>query len=123
MTDPTVTALFETAEPGIRALAEGCRAFVLGVLPDGIRETVGGTDIGYGWSSGYTGLICVLALHANWVTLGVAGGAELPDPHNLMRGSGKRHRHVRITQPADLERDGLRELLTAAAGLARPAGR
>jgi hypothetical protein len=118
--DPAVTALLSAAEPDVRPLVEGARALVLDVLPDGVHETVGGADVGYGWTRGYTDLICVIGVHARWVTLGIADGAALPDPHGLLRGAGKRHRHVRVAELADLQRDGLRELLAAAAA-AHPA--
>jgi hypothetical protein len=62
--------------------------------------------------------------HANWVNLGFHLGALLPDPDGLLRGDGKRIRHVRIAQPADLEAAGIRELLRAAIELAeRPEGK
>ena len=98
----------------VRELAMSTRAFVLEVLPADVLETVGGTDIGYGRTRGYTGLICVISLHQRWVNLGVAHGTDLPDPEGLLQGTGKRHRHVRIAVAADLERPGLRELLEAA---------
>ena len=41
-------------------------------------------------------------------------GAELPDPHDLLSGKGKRMRSVRVTRAADLEREGLTALIRAA---------
>ena len=52
--------------------------------------------------------------HANWVNLGFNFGALLPDPHRLLRGEGKWIRHVRISQAADLNAPGVRELIRAA---------
>ena len=40
--------------------------------------------------------------------------ASLPDPAHLLQGTGKRHRHVKLTTPADLAAPALRELLEAA---------
>jgi len=90
------------------------RELVRAVLPPEVIETVDGSDIGYGWTRGYTGLICVISLHARWVNLGLADGAGLPDPTGLLQGSGKRHRFVRIAAVEDLGRPGLRELLQGA---------
>lgn len=84
------------------------------VLPEGVLETVDGGDVGYGWTRGYTSLICVLSVYNRWVNLGLPNGADLPDPEGYLQGTGKRHRHVRITTAADLDRAGLRELLEAA---------
>lgn len=62
----------------------------------------------------------MIGVHARWVNLGLADGAHLPDPAGLMQGSGKRHRFVRIATPADLERDGLQDLLKAASAAHPP---
>ena len=43
-------------EPGVRALAEEAQRVVREVLPPEAVETVDGNDIGYGWTTGYTGL-------------------------------------------------------------------
>ncbi len=52
--------------------------------------------------------------HANWVNLGFNFGSHLPDPDGLLRGEGKLIRHVRIAQAADLDAQGVRELVRAA---------
>jgi hypothetical protein len=114
VTNPDVDQLLASVSAEVRELARQTRALILDVLPAEILETVGGTDIGYGWTRGYKGLICVINVHAGWVNLGLADGAKLPDPAGLLQGTGKRHRHVRISTLADLERPELRELLEAA---------
>jgi hypothetical protein len=47
-----------------------------------------------GHSPGYKGGVCVLILSQKGVTLALVGGASLSDPHGLLAGSGKVHRHV-----------------------------
>jgi hypothetical protein len=49
------------------------------------------------------------------VNLGIAGGATLPDREGLTEGTGKRHRHVRLSRPSDLESPPLRKLIEQAA--------
>jgi hypothetical protein len=49
------------------------------------------------------------------VNLMSARGAELPDPERLLKGTGKRARHVRITARAEVENTALRTLLETAA--------
>jgi hypothetical protein len=114
MTDADVEHVLMIATPEVRELAERTITMVREVLPPDVVESVDGTDIGYGWSSGYKGLVFVVGIHAQWVNLGVADGALLPDPTHLFHGSGKRHRYVRIATPEDLDKPGLRELLEAA---------
>ena len=62
----------------------------------------------------YKGLICGITLHKAHINLLFARGTELPDPEDLLVGTGKRARHVTIRQEADLERPGARRLLIAA---------
>ena len=57
----------------------------------------------------------MIAPHRRHVNLGLADGAALPDPHGLLQGTGRRHRHVRIASEADLAHPGVRALLEAAA--------
>ncbi len=52
--------------------------------------------------------------HTNWVNLGFNFGAHMADPNGLLRGDGKVIRHFRISQLADLETAGLRELVQSA---------
>ncbi len=115
MGDAEVDRVLAAARPEIGDLAARAMEIVRAELPAQVIETVDGTDIGFGWTRGYRGLICVIGVHARWVNLGLADGASLPDPTGLLRGSGKRHRFVRIEAAEDLERPGLRELLRAAA--------
>jgi hypothetical protein len=114
MTDADVEHVLMIATPDVRELAERTMKVVREVLPPDIVESVDGTDIGYGWTSGYQGLIFVIGIHAKWVNLGIADGAMLPAPKGLLHGSGKRHRYVRIAAAEDLETPGLRDLLEAA---------
>jgi hypothetical protein len=56
------------------------------------------------------------------VTLGFHYGASLADPQNLLEGTGKNLRHVKLRTDEDLSKQGLRELIVAAARF-KPAGR
>lgn len=62
--------------------------------------------------------------HTKWINIGFNFGVLLPDPDGLLRGDGKRIRHIRVAQAADLETPGVRELVRAAMAEAeRPEGR
>jgi len=58
--------------------------------------------------------ICVLMLYKSHVNPGFFDGVFLPDPHKLLEGTGKRHRHVKIRKENDLKNPGLLELLEVA---------
>jgi hypothetical protein len=104
------------SEP-VRDLVLRARDYILKLLP-GVQETVDESApvIGYGYGPGYKGLVCTLILSKSGVKLGLNGGANLPDPHGLLEGTGKVHRYIRVETMADLRRPGLRQLVRDAKG-------
>jgi hypothetical protein len=114
-----VEQLLAAREPRVAGLARRLVDVIEEVYPDAVI-TVDGGDIGFGSGRGYKGLVFVVSPHAKHVTLGLAGGADLPDPTGLMEGAGRVHRHVKIREEADLVRPALRDLMTAAVGRGRP---
>ncbi len=100
--------------PQVKGLALAARNFVAAALP-GAEETLDETAkvIGYGYGPGYKGVVCTLLLSKTGVKLGIAYGASLPDPRQLMRGKGKVHRHVPLRTMTDLQQPGLKALLKA----------
>jgi hypothetical protein len=68
----------------------------------------------YTYGPGYRGVICTLILSKSGVKLGIAGGALLPDPNNLLRGAGKLHRHLPLKDVQDLRQPGVKELVAEA---------
>ena len=53
------------------------------------------------------------------VNVGFFAGADLPDPAALLKGSGKRMRHVKLRPPAEIDAGALRGLIAAAYANAR----
>ena len=108
-------ALLASYAHSVQETARAARRLVLAVLP-GATEVVDAKTrvIGYGYGSGYRDMICTLILSKGGVKLGLVGGAELPDPRQLMEGAGKVHRHVALTAPADVSRPGVKPLVRAA---------
>jgi len=104
------------SEP-LRDLALRARDYILKLLP-GVQETVDESApvIGYGYGPGYKGVVCTLILSKSGVKLGLNGGANLPDPHRLLEGTGKVHKYIRIETIGDLRRPGLRQLVRDAEG-------
>jgi hypothetical protein len=113
-------ALLQPYPAEVRTLARAARRWVRLSVP-GLDETVDAKArlLGYGYGSGYRGMVCTLILSKGGVKLGLFRGAELPDPTGLLEGSGKVHRHVPLVDAADLRRPGLKPLLRAAARAAR----
>ena len=111
-TSRDVTDLLEPYSPEVQKLALATRAFVLRLLPNAIEMVdTKSKVIGFGFGSGYKDMICSLLPAKSWVTLGIGGGAELPDPQKLLEGSGKVHRHVKLKAESDLKTPALQALL------------
>ena len=116
MPNPKDVEAFLASYPAeVSDLARAARLLLDGALP-GAAETLDESArvIGYSYGPGYKGLVCTLILSRTGVKLGIVCGSELPDPRQLMQGSGKIHRHVQLRTIADLRRPGLKPLLKAA---------
>src|SRR5580693_9047517 len=70
--------------------------------------------IGYCSTARPSDCIVSIAAAANGVGLSFYYGASLPDPHNLLLGSGRQNRFIRIESPATLSDPGVEELIAAA---------
>jgi hypothetical protein len=113
--EKTIEAFLAAYPPEVSDLALAARILLGEALP-GASETLDESAriIGYSYGPGYKGLVCTLILSQTGVKLGIARGAELPDPRGVLGGSGKVHRHVLLRSTADLKRPGLKPLLKAA---------
>jgi hypothetical protein len=109
-----VEQLLEPYPSEVRALALAARELLTQLVP-GATEIADASAkvIGYGYGPGYKDMICTLILSKRGVKVGIARGAELPDPEGLLQGSGKVHRHVPLQTMDDLKQPGLKQLLEA----------
>src|SRR5436190_1651570 len=104
--------------PAVRDLAMQARTVVLSVMPDAVEAVHSGwKTISYGTAAGMNAQVCYIAPLQASVTLGFHRGTALPDPHGLLKGTGKNMRHVKLHRPEDLGTPGLRDLLEAAVRL------
>lgn len=69
--------------------------------------------IGFGYSNKYIDLICTIILSQKGIKIGLNKGADLPDPHHLLQGTGKVHRYIQIYSVNDLDNPGVVKLLKA----------
>ena len=120
MPEKTLDRMLERYPSEVGRLAREARAFILEIVPD-VQETADGSVpvVGYGYGTGYKGMVCTLILSKSGVKLGVSYGATLPDPKHLLEGSGKVHRYVPLRTAAGLRQPGLATLLRAARQAAR----
>ncbi|MCY4092762.1 MAG: DUF1801 domain-containing protein [Caldilineaceae bacterium] len=108
--------LLQMTEEPLRPVMEALRATVLAVDPDACEVVrLGDRAATYGVGprkmlDGYTYLLP----HKRWVNLGFYAGAELPDPEELLEGTGAKMRHVKIRTLQDTERAAVPALIRAA---------
>ena len=98
----------------VQALALGAGQLIRTLMP-GVEE---GTDpaaglLAYGYGPGYRGTVCTLILSKTGVKIGLVRGGELDDPHGLLQGTGKVHKYVAVSRPADLRHKGVSALIAA----------
>jgi hypothetical protein len=104
--------------PPVRALALELRALVLELIPGVIEQVdLPARLLAYGYDRTYKGTICVIMPLKGAVNLGFARGVDLSDPADLLAGTGKRARHVRITASEQVHSSALSALLEAAAAI------
>lgn len=115
MPESDLERFLEPLSPEIRALVRQARELILECIPEALEMVDPPSGIvAYGFSPQYRDLIFALAPFKNHLNLMFARGADLPDPADLLSGTGKRARHVRIERSEDLQRPELRSLILAA---------
>ena len=94
-----------------------CQAIDLirSVLPDAIEMLDPSANlVAYGSDRSYKGLICGVTLHKSHINIMFADGVNLPDPDGLLIGTGKKARHIKMSNLHDLNHPAIRTLLQSA---------
>jgi hypothetical protein len=99
-----------------RALAYELRSLVVQVMPQVVevpwpRMRIASYGVG---PKKNTEHFCYISAQKNDVNLGFYYGAELPDPEELLQGTGKLLRHVKIREAKAIRSPALRRLLKVA---------
>ena len=108
--------LMEGVEPGFAAIATTLRELVFEIHPEAVEVVRLGdraATLGVGpkkMSEGY----CYIMPHKKWVNLGFYKGSTLADPENLLEGTGKALRHVKVRDLSLAESPAIRALVEAA---------
>jgi hypothetical protein len=104
------------AGPETEALARRAKALIEEVMPDVVevpwpKQNIIGYGVGPKKMSEH---FCYIGVFKSHVNLGFYYGSELPDPENLLEGTGKRLRHIKISQSEQLENPAIRNLILVA---------
>lgn len=110
-----VDRLISQYDPQVQKLINAARATLLAAF-SGAAETADTKArlLGYSYGPGYKGTVATMILSKTGVKIGIPHGVSLPDPAHLLVGEGKVHRHVAVSDVAELEAPALRGLLKAA---------
>jgi hypothetical protein len=102
-------------DPAIQQLINAARSTLRAAFP-GAAETADSKArlFGYSYGPGYKGTVATLILSKTGVKIGIPYGASFRDPAHLLAGEGKIHRHVAVTEAAQLEAPALKALFKEA---------
>ncbi len=110
-----IDAYLRKKHPNLQEVVCGLRALVKKAVPRA-TESINRWRIPTFESNGP---MCYFSVGKNHVTFGFLRGTSLDDPKELLEGTGKNLRHVKLRSVEDLGRVGLRQLIIAAASLNR----
>jgi hypothetical protein len=126
VTDSEIDAGFEKIlegnGPEVVATAHTLRAAVEAAMPDVVEQVDFGNGLlAFGRSRAMRDLLFAIIPHKAHVNLQLADGADLPNPTNLIEGTGKRIRHVKVRSAEMAGSPAVRVVIDAQAQFRRPA--
>ncbi len=99
--------------PSLQKVVRGLRSLVKKLVPN-TKTTVNAWGIP---TFETKDPFCFYMVGKNHITCGFHFGTSLTDPKGLLEGTGKNLRHVKLRTVEDLEQNGLKDLILAAAHL------
>ncbi len=102
-----LNAFIDKYAPEIRAVARAALKKMRARLPGAIRlvyDNYNALVIGFGPTDRASDAIFSIVLYPRWVTLFFLNGVNLPDPQKLLKGSGKRVRHIVLEDAATMDK-------------------
>jgi hypothetical protein len=113
---PQLLDLLADCSPGVTHLALALRELVLAEAPEAeeVLYSVYAQVIVFKIPGRKRGAFCNVAAYSRHVNLVFYHGAELPDPHGVLKGMGKQMRHIRFDSPEDLRHSYLRTCIRSA---------
>jgi hypothetical protein len=103
--------------PEIEASARAVLAKMRQRLPGAVQlvyDNYNALAIGFGPTQRASDAIFSIVLFPRWVSLFFLQGAKLPDPQNVLKGSGKKARHIVLADAGDLDKPAVRALMARA---------
>lgn len=97
----------------VEAIARQLRDLIIGVYPDVVEVPWPNQKIiGYGVGpKKMSEHFCYIAAQREYVNLGFYYGAVLPDPEELLEGTGKNLRHIKVREVSMVAKPALRQMV------------
>lgn len=118
---PDFWALLQHKDPVLIDLFQDARAFLLELHPSAtelLYHTHALTAV-FSLSERAGDGYCLLPIYTNHLNLGFHKGTLLPDPHQLLTGTGNLMRHIDVAVPGDYRNNKVRALVRSAIALAK----
>src|SRR6266567_9533889 len=107
MLDP-IAAFLADYTPEVQAISQRLRTMVKNAMPQAHEILVANHNyIGYAFSKSIGDRICYICPMKDYVRLGFMFGTHLADPEQLLEGTGKRMRHVKVKSVKDANHPAL----------------
>ncbi len=103
--------------PDVARAARAARARVRKLLPGAfelVYDNYNALAVAFSPTEKVSDVILSVAVYPRWVSLFFARGASLPDPEGVLRGSGRRIRHVVLQPVSVIDTRAVRALIRAA---------
>jgi hypothetical protein len=108
----TVEQFLKSYDPDVEEIAHGLRALVRRLVPDAEEKVhPGWKTVAYGRGKNFF----AISPHKGWVNLQFHSGSSLLDPSDLLDGTGKSMRHVKLVKLCDVKKRALAKLIREAA--------
>ena len=114
--DLAAAELLADHDEAVVVVTQWLRALVRATVPDAVESVYRGWH-GFGFRHPQAGYVCAVFPQAGEVRLSFEQGVRLPDPHGLLRGSGRQVRYVAVQAVDDPPAAHLVELIDAAVEL------
>ena len=112
--DP-IEEFFAGYSSDVQAISRKLRTMVKSAMPQANEILfTSHNHIGYSFSESMGDRICYICPMKDCVRLGFMGGAHLADPDQMLEGTGKQLRHVKIRTLKDASHPALKRLVKAA---------
>ena len=110
-----IDSYIDCYEPAIAKQFRAARAYLRKLFPRGyelVYDNYNALGIGYSYSDKSSGVVASVVAYPRWVSIFFFNGATLKDPDNLLRGSGKKIRHLVLQPNAAVGDRSVRTLLS-----------